>query len=152
MQLADEYDVRDIEQGCKAIESLPRLEGELSFPELAIFQKCAKAAGAVRHAAMRSEEYHQQQQCPKCGGVVGMARPVGEEFRTWCMLCQQYRKIVPEDLELPDAVWQMICVELETVYREWKRGGSKYNECVNPQVKRADVLRTMGGMMQPSVP
>lgn len=56
-----------------------------------------------------AKEYYQQQVCPRCNGVVGMLRPIGEQFRTWCLGCQSYRQIIPEDQSLKKDEWQMLC-------------------------------------------
>ena len=81
-------------------------------------------------------QYFQQQVCPQCNGVVEMMRPIGEQFRTWCIPCQAYRKIVPEDLKLNKGEWKSLCAELEAIYRTWKEGGSKLQECIDPQFDR----------------
>ena len=91
-------------------------------------------------ATAKPSEYFQQQVCPKCGDVKGMMRPVGEQFRTWCLPCQSYRKIVPEDTALTEAQWNAVCYGLEAIYREWVRGGMKPWECVDPQFDREVVL------------
>jgi hypothetical protein len=83
-------------------------------------------------------EAFQQQVCPKCGSVAQMMRPAGDQFRTWCLPCQSYRKIYPEDMELTAGEWSMLCAELDLMlYRAWKSRGSKHNECVDPQFDRA---------------
>ena len=86
-----------------------------------------------------TNEYYQQQVCPGCGNIIAMMRPVGEQFRTWCGECKAYRKIYPEDMTLTEAEWQLLCVELETIHREWLKRGSKVEECVCPQFDRERV-------------
>jgi hypothetical protein len=93
------------------------------------------ADGIKRERTAVVTEVLQQQICPKCKGVVQMMRPVGEQFRTWCMPCQSYRKIAPEDLTLIDAEWRMLCAELDIIFEN----GSKPTDCVNPQFDRAKV-------------
>lgn len=90
-----------------------------------------------RERTKQTAEYHQQQQCPTCHSLVEMMRPVGEQFRTWCVRCQSYRQIIPEDLTLSAAGWKLLCIDLEAIYRDWKRQGSKYHKCVDPQLDRA---------------
>ena len=81
-------------------------------------------------------EVLQQQQCPKCGGVAQMMRPVGEQFRTWCMPCQNYRKIYPGDMCLTPSQWGFIVQGLDAAYREWVDRGMKPWERVDPQYDR----------------
>jgi hypothetical protein len=129
----------------------PDLEGALmawfaahvEFPMPAELRVSADALRRLRTAKVTT--YFQQQVCPKCKGVAAMMRPIGEQFRTWCLPCQTYRKIVPEDIALTDAEWQMVCVELGVIFAEWVRHGKKYHECVNPQLDRE---RVRGGFQQ----
>jgi hypothetical protein len=107
------------------------------------------AADNVHSARVKMREYHQQQVCPKCNSLVEMMRPIGEQFRTWCLPCQSYRKIIPEDLTLTDAEWQMLCVELSVIFDEWVKRGMKYHECVDPQFDRE---RVRSGFSQAQLP
>jgi hypothetical protein len=122
------------------IGQLPRGEGELAFPEVGAIEALAVVMRIARRNRERTEaEYYQQQQCPSCKGVVGTTRPRGEQLRTWCAVCQRYRKIVPEDQSLTDGEWALLCMELDTIYRNWKANGSKPSECVDPQFDRENV-------------
>lgn len=94
------------------------------------------AEDAKRKRTALGAEAYQQQQCPKCDGIVGMMRPLRDQFRTWCVGCQSYRKIIPEDQRLTAAEWNLLCAELEAIYYEWVRRGSKYKECLDPRFDR----------------
>lgn len=67
--LAENYSEQEVTEACRSIRSLPRVEGELSFPELAVFEHCCKAARAIRTAneqRMRGKLVARWV-CPKCG-------------------------------------------------------------------------------------
>lgn len=78
----------------------------------------------------------QQQMCPECGGIVSMMRPVGEQFRTWCVACQKYRKIVPDDMNLTDGEWALVCFELGEIHKVWVDDGRRCEDCIDPQFDR----------------
>ena len=91
----------------------------------------------MREGEMENKELvYQQQVCTKCGSVVGMMRPIKEQFRTWCMACHCYRKIFPDDTTLTAEQWNLVCMSLDRIYREWVQRGSLPSECVDPQFDR----------------
>jgi len=129
--------LEDVLAALTRIQDQPRQEGELSFPEVGAIISMARSAGRQRQEQDRDlHEYFQQQVCPVCGGIVGMMRPRGEQFRTWCVGCQSYRKITPEDLQLTAPQWSLVCMSLERIHREWRQRGGQFNDCVNPQFDR----------------
>lgn len=131
----------DLISALETIAELPRKEGELAMPEVGTILALLRSAGTARRNRIKAErEYHQQQMCPKCGGIVEMMRPRGEQFRTFCAPCGAYRKIVPEDLALTEPQWRMLCAELDIMYQNWKKRGAKYSESIDPQFDRAHVL------------
>ena len=122
------------------IGELPRSEGDAAFPSIGTILAMVGVMRVARQNRERAErEGYQQQVCPDCGGVVGMVRPRGEQFRTWCVPCQSYRKIVPEDMSLTDGEWRILCSELTVAYQDWKNRGSDPGERVDPQFNRENV-------------
>ena len=131
----------DLISALETIAGLPRREGELAMPEVGAILAATTAATVARRNRIKVEqEYHQQQVCPKCGGIVEMMRPRGEQFRTFCAPCQAYRKIVPEDMALTEPQWRMLCAEVDIIHQNWKKRGAKYSECIEPQFDRANVM------------
>ena len=128
----------DVIAALEMISDLPRKEGELAFPEIGTILAAVSMTTVSRANRERAEdEYFQQQMCPKCAGLVGMMRKRGDQFRTWCLACQAYRKIVPEDLELTALEWELLCLELDRIYNAWIGRGSIPSECVDTQLDRA---------------
>lgn len=139
-ELIERYCVRlsaeneaDVLAALAKVAEMARHEGELAFPELGALialVNCEAVARRNREAAAR--EVYQQQICPKCNSVVGMMVPVGAQMRAWCVPCQQYRKIVPEDMELTAEQWAAVCGALAYGYAEWRKRGAKHHESVSP--------------------
>lgn len=127
---------------------MERKEGETAMPPIGAILAVIQAMGIARQNRLRAEqEVYQQQICPKCQSVVGMMRPRASQDRTFCLPCQAYRKIVPEDLRLSEPEWAEICAYLDAGYREWKRRGSRFDESVG-EVDRGDpqvpLMRDLG--------
>ena len=131
--------LEDVLMALEKLAEMPRGEFESLMPGIGGILAVVAAMAEARRARSKPQEYYQQQACPVCGSIVGMMRPVLEQFRTWCAPCQSYRKIIPEDLELTPNEWQLLCVELDTIYREWVKRGRQYHECVDPQFDRAQI-------------
>ena len=125
------------------LSDMPREPGEVAFFEVGAIRQMAHVMAAARLNRERAErEYLQQQQCPKCNGVVQMTRPRGEQLRTWCVNCQAYRKIYPEDMTLTDGEWALLCSAITDSFLRWRERGSIPKENVDPQHDR-DLVRGM---------
>lgn len=133
LEKLSEEPVQDVLMAIEKLGELKRQEFESAIPDvgslLALVRVCT-VARRNREAANR--EIYQQQICPRCNSVVGMMVQVGAQMRTWCMPCQQYRRIAPDDLKLTAEQWAAVCGALASGYAEWRKRGAKHHESVSP--------------------
>ena len=135
--------IEDVESALEKLSEMPRREYEPAIPEIGGLLSLVKVMTVARHNRMRENlPVWQQQVCPKCGNIVGHHVPKGEQGRTWCVPCQSYRKIMPEDLTLTNEQWEFICDALTRHYEAWKANGSKYEESC-PLVDRQTAIEQM---------
>jgi hypothetical protein len=119
----------DLETALEKLSEMPRQNYESAIPEIGGLLALVKAMTVARHNRMAENlPVWQEQVCPKCGERVGGTVPRGEQGRTWCVPCQSYRKIIPEDLKLSETQWELICAALDAHYHAWVKNGSKYEE------------------------
>jgi hypothetical protein len=133
----------DVEMALEKLSEMKRADFEPAIPEIGGLLSLVKVMTVARHNRMAQNlPEWQNQVCPKCGNIVGMSVPRGEQGRTWCVPCKSYRKIMPEDLALTQGQWDLICASLDAHYHTWVANGSKYEERC-PTVDRATAIEQM---------
>lgn len=133
----------DVEMALEKLSEMKREQYESAIPDIGGLISLVKVMTIARHNRMAQNlPVWQNQVCPKCGNIVGMSVPRGEQGRTWCVPCKSYRKIMPEDLALTEPQWDLICASLDAHYRTWVANGSKYEERC-PTVDRETAIAQM---------